>query len=506
MKLDPFPRVFWTLVCCLFGIGLFTHCHQPPQPARAAGVATSTSALTVVDHPDHPETIEGSSHFVITAEGRDQTEEIEAVLDMLAARGGGSITFRAGVESGLIFLKKKDAYGYAIKAKGIDNVTWRCEGGVTFKRLPYPGAARTKDFASIWIVDSHDVRFEGCNWDGGLREFPQDEQSHILDFRADREEVYNIWVINNDFAWYEGDAVRLLGNANGPLLRDVYIDGNSMHDNLRSGVGIQRAVQRVSITNNKCWNCSDQCIDFEPSGANSAPVTDILISGNWFGPNASLALTIAGTKRQPDIEKRATRRIVISNNVMQGGVNILWARDVRLDGNIIEAQAVAMLNKVLPDGRISEELEPREGGKTHGVIINGEVQRVYIESNTITQKDGDKYGVSISRDHGDVIRGITVRDNRILGPQGRGLRLATVEDAVVMGNQIRGGMVLEAENDPSVKATIQMNTFEDSGPCIRLRGRDHGIKDVLIEGNRCYGSKMVDSKGMTEDIKLGTNW
>lgn len=443
------------------------------------------STSTVTESSDVP--IQAPGWYEIVATGRDQTAQIQKVLDAAAARGYGHILFRPGPQSGLIKLSRQDPYPYALKWKGAANVTWECQGGVTFKRVSADQGAKDRDFATLWVEDSHDLRFEGCTWDGGLREFLQGEQSHIIDLRANKAEVFNVWVTDNDFAWYEGDAVRLLGNAaeDGPLVRDVFIDRNSMHDNQRSGVGVQRAVQRIHITNNKCWNCSDQCIDFEPSGKESEPVMDIVISGNWFGDNVSLALTIAGTKRQPDIEKRAARRILVEGNMFLGGVNVIWARDVIVRGNYIRTR----------------------GDKSPAILVNGEVQRLTIEGNEIVS-DGVKEAIYLTSVHGETGRDVTVRSNNIRGPTNKGIVIRTMDEVTVTNNVIDGSVIYEAEiPGQAIKGfRLQDNIIRDPTMCLRLLGRDNGVSDVLVDGNRCYAPAFQDVRGDVQDVTLGVNW
>lgn len=485
--MDPFNKLLAVLVTSLMLVGVTGSCEAPTPPPPAALFSVSTSSLTSSSAPDVP--MPTPSLFQIASRGEDQTDEIQKVLDVMSSRGYGEVVFRAGPQSRVIKLRRmpNSNQPYSLILKEASNIIWRCEAGVVFERIDH-GQGKEVDFAHLWIVDGMNIRIEGCGWDGGLARpgrpgVLQGEQSHVIDLRAEKLGVDSVWITDNDFAWYRGDAVRLLGKGDGgPPVKHVWILNNAMRDNQRSGVGIQRNVHNVEIVGNECWNCSDQCVDFEPSGKTAGWVSNITIAHNHFGPTAAFSVTIAGIKGVGDFDQRATRNIRVAHNTM-GPLNVLWSSNVVVEGNIITS----------------------ESRGNAGIQINGEIEEVLLSNNIV--RSSVREGIQAASDHGGMGRGLKISGNMVTGPQNSGIVVRSLSDVTIEGNQVVGSVKVEAER-PGMKVEdvlISGNTIQDPDTCLRILGRDNGISGAVLDGNVCRAPKGLDARGLVS-VECGQNF
>jgi hypothetical protein len=227
------------------------------------------------------------------------------------------------------------------------------------------------------------------------------------------DDVYTV------LGWFQGgDCIRSLGEVAAP------VDGVSIMDSYaaecdRSFIGFQRASYNFTITSNVTKKVTDQIIDQEPTGTGG--IGKILIMGNRFerGGAASqgpAAITLTGNGPGVDMGDA----MVVSGNVLDGGIITFNVSRVSIEHNIINGQpearnrtpVIQILKHTDSLRLIGNEID-RPASSIGGSVIqisahgSGWPSDVMIALNTIRQNTDDKVIDMMG------IQNVTIVDNTI---------------------------------------------------------------------------------------------
>jgi hypothetical protein len=297
----------------------------------------------------------------------DDRVAIQTAIDEAVTNNKGGILFPPGTYR----VSRTDVEGglWSLDLNGVQDFMVMGEGPKSVVKLLDTTAA-TSDWHVFMLRNGcQRVVFKDLVVDGnrtGLTD--PNEQSHgieVEDGTADL--VIDRCIIRDCF----GDGVRLLGraqSAGGQNVKRLRIENCLFQTNKRSGLGIQRALEQIIITN--CIfdaTVSDQSIDFEPSGAD-AP-TDLLIQGCIINhTNQGPAVTLSGISGPDPLV-----RCKFTNNIVLGGQ--IFCIDV--DQLTIQNNVVLVPN--LPRQR--KPVQVQRGGDS--IIITG---NLLVNDDTATSR------------------------------------------------------------------------------------------------------------------------
>jgi hypothetical protein len=322
--------------------------------------------------------------------------------------------------------------------------------------------------------------------------------------------------------WFNGgDCIRSLGEVatpvNGVTVSDAYAPECD-----RSFIALQRASYNFTITGNVTKKVSDQIIDQEPSGTGG--IGRILITGNRLergGPNAQGAAAISLTGNGPGAE--IGDAMVVSNNILDGGIITFNVARISIEHNIINGQALAanktpviQVIKTTDSLRLVGNEIDRPATSGSGAVILASVHNsgwptdVTMALNTIRQNtDGDVIDMDGVQDvtitgntmqcnqptagrfdaimgHGAIagpnapipFEHLIVSQNRVRGRCKTLVRVAPqgtvpVGAVSITGNQTKGmsvGVLFDGNLLPAIKPRISDNLFEGTAPANFVKG------------------------------------
>ncbi len=327
--------------------------------------------------------------------------------------------------------------------------------------------------------------------------------------------------------WFNGgDCIRSVGEAATPV-NGVTVTNSYAAECSRSFIGLQRFSRNFMISDNVTTRVSDQIIDQEPTGAGG--IGNILITGNRLergGAAAQGAFAITLTGRGTGVDFGDA--MVVSNNILDGGIATFNVSRISIEHNVINGQAsatnpspVISVEKFTDSLRLTGNEITRPAGAATGNVVSLSVHNsgwpidVSIALNTIRQNaDGNvidmegAQNVSIlgntfhcnqpTANTFDVILGrsippnpddpntpedesrpavpienLLVSQNRARGPCKTLARVAPFGNTVAVGavtvteNQTKGfstGVQFTGPALPSVKPRISDNLFEGTTP------------------------------------------
>ena len=296
------------------------------------------------------------------------------------------------------------------------------------------------DGCSLIYVLAADVTIKGLILDGN-----RDNQSFIANFQrhgilvaAARCTIDSCTIINP-----QGDGVLLYSGSN-----DIIITNNRMRNCSRDGIsfspgGAFTSMARVLIANNDI-ECDAQCIDSEPDA--DGPITDVRIIGNNLKTLlASEYAMVIGS--QTNSQRNA--RWVVEGNTMIGRVYILWAEDLLLRGNTIDARAVTT------------------GSFIGGITAEYGSARISIIDNII-KTAGVVPGIRTEQILSQTMTGWVIRGNTINTADGTGIRMSGITEVDIANNTITGapstryGIYCES-SEAVQRISITDNTFTGFG-------------------------------------------
>jgi hypothetical protein len=415
----------------------------------------------------------------------DDRVAIQRAIDEAVTNNKGGILFPPGTYR----VSRTDVEGglWSLDLNGVQDFMVMGEGPKSVVKLLDTTAA-TSDWHVFMLRNGcQRVVFKDLVVDGnrtGLTD--PNEQSHgieVEDGTADL--VIDRCIIRDCF----GDGVRLLGraqSAGGQNVKRLRIENCLFQTNKRSGLGVQRALEQIIITN--CIfdaTVSDQSIDFEPSGAD-AP-TDLLIQGCIINhTNQGPAVTLSGISGPDPLV-----RCKFTNNIVLGGQ--IFCIDV--DQLTIQNNVVLVPN--LPRQR--KPVQVQRGGDS--IIITG---NLLVNDDTATSAV-----ISLSEVNQRQVTRALVANNLCFARFGIGIECVSSDDVAIQGNMIVAtgactqGIFVHSEQSSMDNISVRDNdiTTEGSGAWsmgIRVHARDL-IHHVSIVGNSV--------RGATEGVSFtGPSW
>jgi hypothetical protein len=413
----------------------------------------------------------------------DDRERIQAAVSDAVARGLAGVFFPAGTYR----VSRSLAAGarWSVDLSEANDFVVAGEGPRSVVQLMDTTSATGDWHVFILRRGCRRVVFTDLVIDGnrqGLR--APDEQSHGIEVEAGTEDlVIDRCTLRN----CHGDGVRLLGQggANAAPVKRVRITNSAFIANKRSGIGVQRAVQRLIVSHCQFeGTATDSDIDFEPSG--SLAPAEVLIQGCVIKhANAAVAVSLSGISGpDPLVDAR------FSDNLLTGGE--LFCTDVArlaIQNNTIVAPETPGRNRI--------PVQVQRGGDA-----------VVIAGNTIVQ-DGlaTEAAVSLSEVNKRQVSRALVQGNLILARAGHGVSCLSGDDVSVDNNLVvatgaaGAGVFIRSEASPCSGISIRGNDIAVRGDGnwqagVRLVATEaQGIGDVSIVGNairRAEGGVVFD--------------
>lgn len=311
---------------------------------------------------------------------------------------------------------------------------------------------RNKDKENCQRVVFKDLVIDG-NRDGLA---DPNEQSHGIEVESGTEDlVVDRCILRNCF----GDGMRLLGES-GRNVKRLRIENCLFQTNKRSGLGIQRALEQILITNCIFDRTSkgDQSIDFEPSGADGP--TDLIIQGCLINhPNGGIAVSLSGKGSSDPL-----LRCKFSDNIVLGGR--IFCTDVRqltIQNNIVQTRAA--------------------NGALIGVSRGGDT--VIIAGNMLVSEDSSAEGLIALREvnQRNVTRAL-VTDNLCFTDSGNGIICVSSDDVAIQGNMIvatgscDNGIAVFPENKTSPMDNISVRDND-----ITMKGKGKWNSGIRVAAN-----------------------
>jgi hypothetical protein len=272
-----------------------------------------------------------------------------------------------------------------------------------------------------------------------------------------------------------GDCIRMLGEYQPPTLdkriSDVTISHVTFIDCDRSSIAVQRAVFGVAVHDSNFIDVGDQAIDFEPTGVGAVArfvLDGLTISG---GRQGDIAVAISGNAE-------GAYDVTLANSIINRGVTLYQARNVKIAGNVISSIPIAPAgvvhiqkasssvlvtgNSIVRNGAVAgstiSTVALNSGlpghvlidgnfisSATDGTLVNIEsAQDVTVSDNEInfTGPTANLYNAVKARSVAQVVDGISVTGNRVTGALKSMVDLAAspmaIGSALIVGNMARG--------------------------------------------------------------------
>ncbi len=271
------------------------------------------------------------------------------------------------------------------------------------------------------------------------------EQSHGIEVEETTDLVIDRCIIRECF----GDGVRLLGkppHGSSLHVRRVRIENCLFQTNKRSGLGIQRAIEQISVIN--CFfdaTVSDQSIDFEPSGS-EAP-TDIVIQGCIINhTNRTPAVGFQGIRGpEPLLRCKFTDNIVVGGEVFCTDVDQLT-----IQNNIIRVPDTGTGTRV--------PVQVQRGGDS--VIISGNL--------LVNDTAGDAVIAVREVNHRQVTRAL-ITNNLCFARSGNGIVCQSGDDIAIQGNMVvatgpcKQGIKVDSEGSDVDNVSVRDNDIMAKG-------------------------------------------
>ena len=274
-----------------------------------------------------------------------------------------------------------------------------------------------------------------------------------------------------------GDCIKMIGERDAPIQDVVILDSDFISCD-RSGITIQRGIQRLTVAHSAFWDASDAAIDFEPTGP--GPLEDFtfydLAIGRPRDAQGPWAISLGGFRTEH------AKNIVVSQcDIQGGGIDVLEAEHVLLDhDHIVQTNgtyATVFLEKFVHDLVITNSTIERLASATAAPVVqvihahDESSSHVRIVDNELRQHtDGPVVSLASASD-------VEVTNNQLTYDGGQGTTPAVevdsvigqVDDVAIQSNQIHGPI----------------------GPAVRLYAHRAPIGRVLVTGN--HGSQAVKS-------------
>lgn len=417
--------------------------------------------------------------FGATGNGVDDDRvAIQAAIDDAVAGGKGGVFFPSGVYS--VGRATVPGGRWSLDLNRVRDFLIAGEGPSSVVRLADSATATGDWHVFILRKGCQRVTFTDLVVDGNRQGLAApDEQSHGVEVEAGTEDLLiDRCILRHCF----GDGVRVLGQGGAePLpVRRVRISNCLFQANKRSGLGMQRAVEQIVVS--QCQfegTVADSEIDFEPTG--SVAPTDILIQGCIIRhSNPAVAVSLSGISgTEPMVRCKFTDNLVLGGEVFCTDVTHLTVQN-----NTI----------VVPDtdGRNRVPLQVQRGGE--GLLVSG---NLIIQGSAATEA-----AVSISEVNGRQVSRALLSGNLCMVRAGNGIACLSSDDVAIQGNMIvatgagKAGIVVRSESSPVSGISVRDNdiSIRDQGVWaagIRIAATDaHGVGDLSVIANSIRGASV----------------
>ena len=298
----------------------------------------------------------------------------------------------------------------------------------------------------------------------------------------------------------KGDCIRLLGNTAATAVQRVSISGVSFLTCARSGIGVQRNVQSLSVLGNHFGDqIGDTPFDSEPTGGEGDDGLR-LIGNSFAGSSVTYNATIT-----------TTRHAVVSGNTFTGrGLFVYRSGDVVVSDNTFDVTSptgngVIEVGNVADGVKIDNNLLRRHG--VAGPVIriqphsDGLPGPMSVSNNTIIA-DGDSSGIYVHSGNG-----MSIRDNDITfkdaAPDGSGIHLEAISRAIdgliVTGNTVTGPVTADGGGTYFAAVRLNASPFPFNDVTVALNTA-RGAKNSLLCSQRTAGNFPVPV------ISVGNRW
>jgi hypothetical protein len=379
------------------------------------------------------------------------------------------------------------ASGGSLDLANADHLTIAGSGHQTTIRFFGAGGGSSDDWFLFFVrngaenVTLRDFRIDGN--EGGISDVG--EQTHAIHLGSCTASgtVSRVNIHNLDIFDVRGDAVRLCGAVNGGEVTDVDISHNRFLNNRRTGIAVQRATHRVTISNNFFQSTQDQDIDFEPSGA-GGPSSFIITSNIIIRDEACLAVALSG---QGLDEGSTMERSIFSHNVILNGGLMTYnlTRSIISNNFILGApgtcEPVMFLRKLSEDLILSGNVAIRPSGASAQPVLqiihhnSGLPRRITVQGDIYVQNTNAVIASVESASD------VNIENTRF---DFRGTSVDT-----------HAGVNYRATVGSAVGLTVSSCEFNGDSNGGRLEaavrvGKDHDVGQLAIVGNRGEGLKL----------------
>lgn len=343
------------------------------QAAQLAGFDSKLrDALLAVDEDrerrlsslEAPGGLGGAGVYNVLTEGvkgdgaTDNRIPLQALIDKVAAAGGGRIYFPPGR-----YLVGQKAQG-GVENQACLRVYRARSDGPTYRNITFEGAGSESQIVmyatvfkavALFIVanGAENIRFHRLRFVQRLHSSPLDEQTHLLKFWGNPTLATAtgistgpkfVDVTDCDFGMVEGDQIQIIGEEAHPII-DVNVSRCYFRGRLnesfavtelgtRSAIAVQRAVARVRITDNYMDESDDQLVDFEPTNLGSDDYC-IIADNVLNGRPGTTVLTGSGVgATSPNVGL-----IITGNEILNGTVHAINMRQVVFANNHVKVPA-----------------------------------------------------------------------------------------------------------------------------------------------------------------------
>jgi hypothetical protein len=367
-------------------------------------------------------------------------------------------------------------------------VTIRGAGAASVLRMAGDGQLRS--WRGIYLRGAHDVVIRDLAIDG-LAATNTEEQTHLAELGPD---THNVQIRRVSFGPMRqpdqqvgegigGDCLRFLGEI-GHEVTDVMVSDSQFVDCDRSGIGVQRALQRITLVRDTISGTGDTAIDFEPTSRGA--IDDFHMAHLTIHQPAeaqsAFAITITG------IDQDLAHRVTLDRSVLEGGgVSLLNVDGAELTRNQITAHANSPTQPTVSVFRTGTNIHIAGNTIEDNTLIQATAQPAIgtlsvggftVRGNAIdyTAADPSWPVVQVSPDVAD-ITGLVVEDNTVAGAS-----IAVVRASVRLSYRL-SEMSVRGNRSPNLAALRCSGPASSFGPV--------QLDQPLPNGTGCTGVAII---------------
>lgn len=331
------------------------------RDALLASVTTTDARLATIEAPGG---LGGVGIYNATVEGLvgdgvfDNRVRLQTLLDKVAIAGGGRIYFPPG----RYLVKQRTTPG--IESQACIRLYRANSGSPAYRNITLEGAGPTSQIVmqaalfkavALFIVGNgaDGIEFSNLRMVQRLHSSPLDEQTHLIKLWGNptlglatglSAGPKHVRITDCHFGIVEGDQIQIIGEE-AHHIEDVLVSRCEFRGRLdesfnvtelgtRSAVAVQRAVDRVRITDCYMDESDDQLIDFEPTSLGSDNYC--IIANNMLNARpTTTALTGSGVgATSPN-----AGLIIVNNEILNGTVHAINMKQVIFAGNHVKVPA-----------------------------------------------------------------------------------------------------------------------------------------------------------------------